>query len=93
MFLHVGSSYSVCLQDILAIFDGESLRGKRTTHDLMNRLQNEGRLIDATKKEVSGVSQAVSYVFVHDKQAGIAVYCSPISSQTLLHRINATVQF
>lgn len=93
MFLHVGSSYSVCLQDILAIFDGESLRGKRTTQDLIRHLQQEGRVIDAMKKEIDGISNAVSYVFIHDQQTRTIVYCSPISSHTLLNRINTTIQF
>ncbi len=93
MFLHVGGNYSVCFKNILAILDGESLRGKRVTRDLIDRLASQGRLIDAMKDQVDGSLHAASYVFTHSDENGEMLYCSPISCQTLLRRIDAASQY
>ena len=46
MYLHLGQDYIVPLQSVVAVFDMDTATASRRTRLLLERLQDEGRIIE-----------------------------------------------
>lgn len=79
MYLHIGGKSTLLTKDIIAIVNQESLRTSRVLRNFIRRMESENKLF-------GDLETAVSYLFVCDENGEEKLYCSPISSTTLVKR-------
>ena len=81
MYLHLGQSVVVFQNEILGIFDLDNASWAYKTREFLERAEREGRVIS-----VAG-DLPRSFVLVGDQRERAAVYITPLSSSTLLNRL------
>ena len=81
MYLHLGSKISVPLDDIIGIFDLDNASTSRTTRAFLRAAEEEGMVINV------GEELPKSIVVCCPEGSWQRVYISPISSATLLKRL------
>lgn len=82
MILHIGGDRILFMRDVIAIIDKNSLQCSRVMLDRIEKLRKQKKLIGWKKS-------TVSYIFTSTMSQGKReekVYCSGISSSTLLQR-------
>ena len=81
MFLHLGSDVVVNDRDIVAIMDLETTSISKITREYLQKAEKENEVITVSYEDLPK-----SYVIVKNKNKR-KIYISPISSATLLKRI------
>ena len=54
MYLHLGQDYIVPLQSVVAVFDMDTATASKRTRLLLERLQDEGRIIELRRSAARG---------------------------------------
>ena len=82
MFLHLGQDTIITTEDIIGIFDLDTSTVMKSTRDFLSTMTKENRVITI------GYELPKSFVLTYDKKKKEkTMYISPISSVTLLKRI------
>ena len=81
MFLHLGADVVVNDKDIIAIMDMETTSISKITREFLQKEEKENNVINVSFEDLPK-----SYVVVNNKDK-TKVYISPISSATLLKRL------
>ena len=88
MFLHLGENTVITTDRIIGIFDLDNTTVSKITRDYLNFMQKSKRIIDVS------FDLPKSFILCKDNESGENVaYISPISSQTLLKRIQTNKGF
>ena len=53
MYLHLGQDYIVPLQSVVAVFDMDTATASKRTRLLLERLQDEGRIIEPVRRSAA----------------------------------------
>lgn len=80
MILHLGDGETVALRDVIAIFHFENTQSSGVTQEFLKRAEDLGRIRKISKEQTKSIILAKvdgSYI----------IYFSPISSSTLLKRM------
>lgn len=82
MFLHLGENTVISSAEIIGIFDMDNTTVSKATRDYLSKMQKDKKIIDVS------LDLPKSFVLCKDRDSGEnVVYISPISTQTLLKRI------
>ncbi len=82
MFLHLGQDTIITTEDIVGIFDLDTSTVMKSTRDFLTMMQKAKRVINVSYELPK------SFVLTYDKKTKEkTMYISPISSVTLLKRI------
>ena len=82
MFLHLGENTVISSSAIIGIFDMDNTTVSKATRDYLSKMQKDKKIIDVS------LDLPKSFVLCKDRDSGEnVVYISPISTQTLLKRI------
>ena len=82
MFLHLGENTVISSSEIIGIFDMDNTTVSKVTRDYLSKMQKDKKIIDVS------LDLPKSFVLCKDRDSGEnVVYISPISTQTLLKRI------
>ncbi len=82
MFLHLGQDTIITTEDIIGIFDLDTSTVMKSTRDFLSTMTKEKKVITV------GYELPKSFVLTYDKKTKEKImYISPISSVTLLKRI------
>lgn len=82
MFLHLGENTVISSSEIIGIFDMDNTTVSKATRDYLSKMQKDKKIIDVS------FDLPKSFVLCKDRDSGEnVVYISPISTQTLLKRI------
>ena len=82
MFLHLGENTVISSSEIIGIFDMDNTTVSKATRDYLSKMQKDKKIIDVS------LALPKSFVLCKDRDSGEnVVYISPISTQTLLKRI------
>lgn len=82
MFLHLGQDTIITTEDIIGIFDLDTSTVMKSTRDFLSTMTKEKKVITV------GYELPKSFVLTYDKKKKEkTMYISPISSVTLLKRI------
>ena len=82
MFLHLGENTVISSAEIIGIFDMDNTTVSKATRDYLSKMQKDKKIIDVS------LDLQKSFVLCKDRDSGEnVVYISPISTQTLLKRI------
>ena len=84
MYLHLGQTTVVTYNDIIGIFDLDTTTVSKTTRDYLSRAENGGEVVNVSYDLPKSFIVCRDYGGEHKK----IVYISPISSATLLKRVN-----
>ena len=88
MFLHLGENTVITTDRIIGIFDLDNTTVSKITRDYLNIMQKNKRIIDVS------FDLPKSFILCKDNERGENVaYISPISTQTLLKRIQTNKGF
>jgi hypothetical protein len=88
MFLHLGENTVITTQEIIGIFDLDNTTVSKITREYLNQMQKNQQIIDVS------YDLPKSFVLCKKKETGeTVVYISPISTQTLLKRIQKNKGF
>ncbi len=88
MFLHLGENTVITTDRIIGIFDLDNTTVSKITRDYLNFMQKRKRIIDVS------FDLPKSFILCKDNENGENVaYISPISTQTLLKRIQTNKGF
>ena len=88
MFLHLGENTVISTDIIIGIFDLDNTTVSKITRDYLNFMQKSKRIIDVS------FDLPKSFILCKDNERGENVaYISPISTQTLLKRIQTNKGF
>ena len=82
MYLHLGGEVCIRIKDIVAIMDLETSSTSKITREFLRKIQKKGEVISVSDEDLPK-----SYVLIKDEEK-VRMYISPISSTTLLKRIN-----
>ncbi len=83
MFLHLGENTVISTENLIGIFDIDNTTVSKTTRDYLTKMQKDKKIVDVS------YDIPKSFILCRDKETGEdVVYISPISTQTLLKRIN-----
>ena len=82
MYLHLGGEVCIRIKDIVAIMDLETSSTSKITREFLRKIQKKGEVISVSDEDIPK-----SYVLTKDEK-DVRMYISPISSNTLLKRIN-----
>ena len=80
MYLHLGNEYSVCIKDIVGIFDIENTTIEKATKELLERAEKKKRCVYAT------YDLPKSFVIVV-KNGEEKIYISQLAAYTLQKRL------
>lgn len=80
MFLHLGQNTVIHQDDIIGIFDLDNTTVSKRTRDFLARKEKEGRVVNVSYELPK------SFVICEDKNHGIIVYITQISTSTLIKR-------
>ena len=82
MFLHLGENTVISSSEIIGIFDMDNTTVSKATRDYLSKMQKDKKIIDVS------FDLPKSFVLCKDRDSSEnVVYISPISTQTLLKRI------
>ena len=81
MYLHVGGETMLRTQNIVGIFDTDSVTVSKHSRVLLNTAEREKRTVMVSMTELPR-----SFLLVKEND-GIRVYLSPVAANTLIHRI------
>ena len=82
MFLHLGENTVISTENLVGIFDMDNTTVSKTTRDYLSKMQKDKKIVDVS------FDLPKSFILCRDKETGEdTVYISPISTQTLLKRI------
>ena len=81
MYLHLGQSVVVRHKDIIGIFDLDNASWSHRTRSFLERAEQEGRVISATR------DLPTSFVVCREKDGQSRIYLSQFSSATLKSRV------
>lgn len=82
MFLHLGENTVISTENLVGIFDMDNTTVSKTTRDYLSKMQKDKKIVDVS------YDLPKSFILCRDKETGEdTVYISPISTQTLLKRI------
>lgn len=88
MFLHLGENTVITTDEIIGIFDLDNTTVSKATRDYLSIMQKNKKIIDVS------YDLPKSFVLCQKKETGEnVVYISPISTQTLLKRIQINKGF
>ena len=79
MYLHLGQDYIVPLQSVVAVFDMDTATASKRTARLIERLQDEGRIIELYE-------DLPRAAVLCDTALGETLYLTGVSSQALQRR-------
>ena len=82
MYLHLGQDTVVNTDEIIGIFDLDTSTVSKATRDYLTNAEKSGRAITVSYELPK------SFIVCNEKEKGIRVYISQISSATLLKRSN-----
>lgn len=83
MFLHLGQETTVKTENIVGIYDLDTSTVSKWTREYLNLAEKEGRVVTVSYELPK------SFVVLREKgEEKETVYISPLSSQTLLRRLN-----
>ncbi len=80
MYLHLGQNIVITFEEIIGIFDLDNTTVAKKTRDYLSKAQKEGRVIEVSNELPK------SFIVCNDKQGGVVIYLSQISTPTLLKR-------
>ncbi len=82
MYLHIGNNFSVCMKDLIGIFDIENTTVEKYTKLLLDRAAKE--------KHCVYIGRDMPKSFVLTLKNGVEkIYISPLSATTLRKRLGA----
>jgi predicted transcriptional regulator len=82
MFLHLGQDTVILTDEIIGIFDLDTTTVSKTTRDYLTKMEKSGKVINVSS------DLPKSFILVRNKKTGDKkIYISPISTQTILKRI------
>lgn len=88
MFLHLGENTVITTDEIIGIFDLDNTTVSKATRDYLSLMQKNKKIIDVS------YDLPKSFILCHSKEINDnVVYISPISTQTLLKRIQTNKGF
>ena len=88
MFLHLGENTVITTNEIIGIFDMDNTTVSKITRDYLSSMQKNKRIVDVS------FDLPKSFILCKNKETGKdTVYISPISTQTLLKRIQTNKGF
>lgn len=80
MFLHLGQDTVINQDNIIGIFDLDNTTVSKKTRDFLARKEKEGRVVNVSYELPK------SFVVCEEKNKGIIVYITQISTSTLIKR-------
>ena len=88
MFLHLGENTVITTNEIIGIFDMDNTTVSKITRDYLSSMQKNKRIVDVS------FDLPKSFILCKNKETGEdTVYISPISTRTLLKRIQTNKGF
>ena len=82
MFLHLGENTVISTENLVGIFDMDNTTVSKITRDYLTKMQKENKIVNVSYELPK------SFILCRDKKTKEEVlYISPISTQTLLKRI------
>ncbi len=82
MFLHLGENTVISTENLVGIFDMDNTTVSKITREYLAKMQRDKKIVDVS------YDLPKSFILCRDKKSGEEkVYVSPISTQTLLKRI------
>ncbi len=82
MFLHLGENTVISTENLVGIFDMDNTTVSKITRDYLTKMQKEKKIVNV------GYDLPKSFILCRDKKTNEELlYISPISTQTLLKRI------
>lgn len=88
MFLHLGENTVITTDGIIGIFDLDNTTVSKATRDYLSLMQKNKKIVDVS------YDLPKSFILCHDEEKNEdVVYISPISTQTLLKRIQTNKGF
>lgn len=82
MFLHLGENTVISTENLVGIFDMDNTTVSKITRDYLTKMQKENKIVNVSYEIPK------SFILCRDKKTKEEVlYISPISTQTLLKRI------
>ena len=87
MFLHLGENTVITTDEIIGIFDLDNTTVSKITRDFLSGMQKEKKIINVS------YDLPKSFVLCRNKEKENVIYISPISTQTLLKRIQMNKGF
>ena len=88
MFLHLGENTVITTDEIIGIFDLDNTTVSKATRDYLSIMQKSKKIVDVS------YDLPKSFILCHRKETDDdVVYISPISTQTLLKRIQTNKGF
>ena len=82
MFLHLGENTVISTENLVGIFDMDNTTVSKITRDYLTKMQKENKIVNVSYELPK------SFILCRDKKTKEEVlYISPISTQTLLMRI------
>lgn len=80
MYIHIGGDYAITEKELVGIMDIENSSTSRITREFLASSEKEGKIINVS-------SEMPKSFIVTESDEGRKVYVSPVSSKTLLKRI------
>lgn len=85
MFLHLGENTVISTENLVGIFDMDNTTVSKITRDYLTQMQRENKVVNVS------YDLPKSFILCRDKKTNEELlYISPISTQTLLKRIQNT---
>ena len=82
MFLHLGENTVISTENLVGIFDMDNTTVSKITRDYLTKMQKENKIVNVSYELPK------SFILCRDKKTKEEIlYISPISTQTLLKRI------
>ena len=82
MFLHLGENTVISTENLVGIFDMDNTTVSKITRDNLTKMQKENKIVNVSYE------LPMSFILCRDKKTKEEIlYISPISTQTLLKRI------
>ena len=82
MFLHLGENTVISTENLVGIFDMDNTTVSKITRDYLTKMQKENKIVNVSYEIPK------SFILCRDKKTKEEVlYISPISTQTLIKRI------
>lgn len=82
MFLHLGENTVISTENLVGIFDMDNTTVSKITRDYLTKMQKENKIVNVSYELPK------SFILCRDKKTKEEIlYISPISTQTLIKRI------
>ena len=83
MYLHIGSDCMIHSDDIIAIFDFENTTTSKITREFLSEKERENFIINVSEEDLPKSFIVTDYI------GNTRIFISPISSATLLKRLES----